>query len=61
MTRFHDGTPAKAVTFCPTVSRQIASTFFSKSGISAVSGFGTRIRPASQGVFSIRMADRSPS
>ena len=61
MTRFHDGTPAKAVTFRCTVSRQIASTFFSKSGINAVSAPGTRMPLARRGVCSMRMADRSPS
>ena len=59
--KFHDGTPAKAVMFSPTHSRQIASTLRSKSGMSAVAIRGARNQPLQNVVSCISMADRSPT
>ena len=60
MTRFHEGTPVNERTSCRVDCSEMSRTFSSKSGISAVFLSGMRRMLAMAGVFSIRMADRSP-
>ena len=57
----HDGTPDMFVTFLLTVSWAMRSRFTSKSESSAVFFFGTRTRLASGLIFSMSMAERSPT
>ena len=57
----HEGTPEMFVTFFFIVSCAILSRFTSKSDSSAVCFFGPLTRFASGLMFSMRMAERSPT
>ena len=57
----HEGTPLSDVTFLFMVSSAMRSRFTSKSESRAVCFFGTRTRLANGLMFSMRMAERSPT
>ncbi len=60
MTRFHEGTPVNERTSQRVDCSEMRRTFSSKSGMRAVFLSGMRRTLAMAGVFSIRIADRSP-
>ena len=58
---FHEGTPLSEVTRCRVVCLAIWASFISQSASSTTCREGVRILSAQRGMFSSRMADRSPS
>ena len=60
-TSIQDGTPERLLTFAWMVSRAMASILGSKCSIKAVCLLGTRTKFTSGLIFSMRMAERSPT